>query len=133
MTGDRSVSAGRDIKGTAAATGDLATATATTYSETVRRDTRIDLRGELTAVRKILAGLDGVDKKALNRVQEAEDEAGKREPDLSEIEKLVGQATHYAKTAVGFTEQIGKLVPPLTKIGAWLGRAWSEWGPTLGL
>jgi hypothetical protein len=133
MAGDRSVSAGRDIKGTAAATGDLATATATTYLETVPRDTNVDLKEELAAVRKILAGLDSVDRKALSRLEEAEEEAGKPEPDLGEIEKLVGQATNYAKAAAGFTERIGNLVPPLTKIGAWLGRAWTEWGPTLGL
>ncbi len=120
------------MKGTAAATGDHATATAT-YSETIPRDTSVDLKAELAALRQVLADLRNVDKKALTRLEEAEEEAGKPEPDGSEIEKLVKQATGYAKSGADLADQTEKLVPHLKKIGAWLGRAWSEWAPSLGL
>jgi hypothetical protein len=104
-----------------------------TYSETVQRDTSVDLKAELAALRQVLASLNGVDKKALTRLEEAEEEASKPEPDGGEIEKLVEQATGYAKTVAGFAEQTGRLVPHLSKIAAGVGRAWSSWAPLLGL
>jgi hypothetical protein len=131
MSNDRSVSAGRDIKGSAVATGDHSTATAN-YSETVQRDPSVDLKAELAALRQILASLPGLDSKAVTRLKEAEDEAAKPEPNRGEIENLVKQATGYAKTATGFIEATGNLVPHLTKIGAGLGVAWSTLAPMLG-
>ena len=132
MSGERSVSAGRDMKGNAIATGDFATATAT-YSETVPRDLSVDLCAELAALRQVLAGIGGVNKRALTRLDEAEDEAGKAEPDPGEIRKLVTEATSYARTANGFMEQAGQLAPSLMRVGGWLGQSWSDWASSLGL
>jgi hypothetical protein len=130
MTGDRSASAGRDMKGNAIATGDHSTATST-YSETVQRDPSVDLKAELAALRQALESLPGVDKKALTRLEEAEEEATKPEPNPGEIQSLVKQATGYAQTATGFMDAAGKLVPHLTKVAAWLGVAWTALAPML--
>jgi hypothetical protein len=120
------------MKGVAAATGTRSKATAT-YSETAPRDPSVDLSAEIAALREILAGLRGVDSKALTRLDEAQAEAKKPEPNRKEVHDLITQAARYAKGAEDFAEHTEKLVPRLTRIAAWLGQAWSSWAPNLGL
>jgi hypothetical protein len=127
-----SVIAGRDMKGVAAATGAHSMASAH-YRETALRDPKVDLAAELAALRQVLSGLNGLDSKALTRLDEAQQEANKPDPDRGEVQNLITQATRYAKSANGFAEQAEKLAPPLMRIAAWLGQAWSSWGPALGL
>jgi hypothetical protein len=132
-SGERSIGAGRDMKIVAAASGDKSIAIASSSETTVCGAPSIDAKAELAVLRQILSTLEDLDRKALTRLDEAAEEAAKPKPDHGEVQNLIEQATRYAKTANGFADQAGKLVPHLTRVAVWLGRAWSDWGPTLGL
>jgi hypothetical protein len=123
--------AGRDIKG-AFATAQGASATAT-WSEQNVPDPNIDIGAALTAIRKALAELPGIDTKALTRLDEAKDEAQKPNPKREEIQTLVAQATQYARDADGSAVTATRLIPHLQQIAGWLGQAWQSWAPALGL
>jgi|GEM_PF-4028304 hypothetical protein len=113
--------AGRDIKG-AFATGAGAVATAT-MTETIQPDPKVDIQAAIAGLREALAGVPGIEKKALTRLDEAKDEAAQPEPKRDEVRDLVAQATGYARKAAGFAEAAEKLEPHLRQIGAWLGTA----------
>jgi hypothetical protein len=123
--------AGRDNKG-AFATGDFARATAT-LSETTAPDANVNISAALAALREVLAGVPGIEAKALTRLDEARDEAAKPKPKRDEVKNLVAQATRYARDAAGFAEASEKLKPHLQQVAAWLGSTWQSWAPALGL
>ena len=126
MTGP-TFNAGRDIKG-AFATGAGAVATAT-FTEAAPPDPTIDIRAAIAALRDELAQMPGIERKALNRLDEAQDEAVKPEPKREEVKNLVAQATSYASQATGFAEAAEKLKPHIVQIAGWLGTAWQLLAP----
>ena len=126
-----SFTAGRDNKG-AFATGMGATAI-TTITETVAPDLNIKILDVLATLHQILARMPGVERKALARLEEAQEEAAKPEPKREEVKALVTQAAHYAKDVADFGDAMEKLKPHLIHVAAWAGSTWQTWAPTLGL
>lgn len=126
-----SFTAGRDNKG-AFATGKGATATAT-ISEIVAPDPNVDILAALTALRDILAHTPGIERKALTRIDEAQEEAAKPEPKREEVKALITQATQYVRGAAEVSDAVEKLKPHLMQVSAWVGSTWRTWAPTLGL
>lgn len=117
MAGDRSVSAGGNIIGSAIATGDHATAKVVNNHGI----TGTELVQALGEIKALLAGIPNVDPKTETRMREALAEAAKPEPDRQEVATLLGQAITYAKKADGFLEVSGKLVERVKGLGATLG------------
>ena len=102
-------------------------------SETVAPDRSIDIVGTLQALRTHLAQIPGIEPKALTRLDEAEEEAAKAEPETGEITLLVDQATRYATKAAGFAGAIEQLAPHLKRVWDWAGTALPDWASALGL
>lgn len=75
------------------------------------------------ALRQALAELKNVpDRGKLDRAfEDAADEAAKPKPDKEEIGGALERVFKYMKAAGDFTENAGKLLPPLTALAAWLG------------
>lgn len=117
MAGDRSVSAGGNIIGSANATGDHATASVVN-NQGVSGTELVQALGEIKA---LLAGIPNVHPKADTHMKEALEEAAKPEPDSQEVAGLLGQAITYAKKADGFLEVSEKLVERVKGLGATLG------------
>lgn len=88
----------------------------------------VDIRAELAALRAVLGVLATADAAKIGRaLDDAEDEAGKAEPDKEEIGGALDRALEYAEKADGFATVTEKLVPRVKAIAAWLG----EHGPRL--
>lgn len=104
-----------------------------TITETVAPASNVDILAVLAALRDTLAHTPGIERKALTRIEEAQEEAAKREPKREEVKSLVAQATQYAKDAAGFSDAVEKLKPHLMQIAAWTGSAWQAWARALGL
>ncbi len=54
-------------------------------------------------------------------IEDAVEETAKPEPDKEEVGGALERAVKYAKAAGDFTENAGKLLPPLTALASWLG------------
>jgi hypothetical protein len=63
-------------------------------------------------------------KKIGRAIDDATDEAGKREPDKDELGKALERALTYAKSATTFATETKKLAPHLRSAVAWLGEKW---------
>jgi hypothetical protein len=122
--------AGRNIQG-AFATGQRATATAT-FIEPASASA-VDISATLEAVRNCLAGVPGIEPRALTRLVEAKEEAAKPSPVSAEITSLVGQAIQYGTKAAGFADAVEQLAPLVRSVWGWAGEALPEWASRLGL
>ena len=87
----------------------------------------------MQALRAQLAQIPGIESKALTRLDEAQEEAAKAEPEAGEITSLVDQATRYATKAAGFAGAIEQLAPHLKRVWDWAGTALPDWASALGL
>jgi hypothetical protein len=121
MGGDRSVSAGGNIVGSAIVTGDHSTAQANLVAVGAE-----DALVSLAAIRQVFAALPDLDRKALRRLDVAADELRKPEPDRKEVKDLLVQATGYARKATGFAKAVEGLAPHVGKLGGWLGQVWGH-------
>lgn len=69
--------------------------------------------------------MDTPDAGKLDRaLQDAEEEAGKAEPDKDEVGSAIERAVKYAKGASDFSAQVEKLAPRLAALASWLGDNW---------
>ena len=88
----------------------------------------VDIHAELAALRAVLEALATADAAKIGRaMDDAEEEAGKAEPDKKEIGGALDRALEYAEKADGFAAVTEKLVPRVKAIVGWLG----EHGPRL--
>jgi hypothetical protein len=123
MSGDnRSVTA-RDITGSSIVTGDHNTVTTTMKQAPLLPADQVDVKAELAALRQALAALASVTNRRdlSNALEDAVDEATKPEPDKGKIGQALERVASGAKAAGDFTENAGKLLPPLTALASWLG------------
>lgn len=129
---NRSVTA-RDITGSSIVTGDHNTVTTTMKQVPLPPPDQVDVKAELAALREVLAGLQKVpDLRKLDRaIEDAVEETDKPEPDKEEVGGALERAVKYAKAAGDFTENVGKLLPPLTALASWLGPHWHHLFSTL--
>jgi hypothetical protein len=58
---------------------------------------------------------------SIARIEDAVDETARPEPDKEEVGGALERAVKYANAAGDFTENAGKLLPPLTALASWLG------------
>jgi hypothetical protein len=134
MSGDRSVHAGRDIVGSAIATGDGSTATVRFTQVALPPPESVDIAKEIAAIRAALGALQGEHASRIgNALAEAEEEAARPAPDRDEIGKALGRALDYAQKSAGFAEQVAKLAPHVTNAAAWLGASWHRLLAVVGL
>ena len=119
---NRSVTA-RDITGSSVVTGDHNTVATTMKQVPLPPADQVDVKAELAALREALAALQKVpDRGKLDRaIEDAADEAAKPEPDKEEVGGALERVVKYAKAAGDFTDNAGKLLPPLTALASWLG------------
>ena len=119
---NRSVTA-RDITGSSVVIGDHNTVTTTMKQVPLPPADQVDVKAELSALREALTALQKVpDRGKLDRaIEDAVEETAKPEPDKEEVGVALERAVKYAKAAGDFTENAGKLLPPLTALASWLG------------
>jgi hypothetical protein len=126
--GEQKITIGRDAKGSPFVSGEDNVVKAE-YRERVRFPSpeSIDIGGEITALRELLASLNPPDRGKMERaLAEAEDESGKADPSRDKIGGALEQAMNYAKQANGFAEQVTRLKPHLERACAWLGENWHK-------
>lgn len=127
MSGDRSVSIGGGVSGSAIVTGDQNTVSVTYTKTTLPPAESVDMRSELAELRKALAALQSPDAGKIQRaLDDAEEEAAKPEPDKDEIGAALERAIGYAEKADGFAQAVEKLAPHVKNAAAWLGKNWSK-------
>lgn len=122
---DRSVKAGGNISGSQIITGDGNMAQMRDVKVQLTSGADVNLGEELAALREILITLNAPDAGKIDRaLQDAEEEAGKEEPDKEEIGSALERAVKHAKNASDFGEHVGKLAARLGPIVSWLGDKW---------
>jgi hypothetical protein len=126
MTGDRSVSIGRDAVGNIMVTGDrnrVDTKVSVTWSRSeLPPAASVDIQAELRALKEALAKLASEDKALVeSAVVEAEHLAKKLEPRKDKIGAALERAVGYAGSAEKLAQSGDKLWPTLKVIGGWLG------------
>ncbi|SIT00738.1 hypothetical protein SAMN05421779_105309 [Insolitispirillum peregrinum] len=124
MTGDdRSVKAGGNIVGSQIITGDNNIAQMKDISVTLTSGEGVDIVAELAGLRQALMELKAGDQhgKIDRALQDAEEEAGKPQPNKDEIGSAVARAVKYAKNASDFAEHGSKIAERLAPVVSWLG------------
>jgi hypothetical protein len=123
MSGSNRSVIARDTTGSSIVTGDHNTVTTTMKQVPLPPADQVDVKAELAALREALAALRKVpDRGKLDRaIEDAVEETAKPESDKQEIGGALERAVKYAKAAGDFTENAGKLLPPLTALASWLG------------
>lgn len=123
---NRSISVGGSVTGSTMITGD-GNISSVQYSSVSSATPDVDIRGELKAMRQILAKLSSSDSRKIdNAFADADEELDKPQPDKAEVGKALERAIDYASKALGFASVIEKLKPHLTKTVAWLGSDWHK-------
>ena len=119
---DRSVKAGGNIVGSMIITGDNNIAQMKDVSVTLTSGEGVDIVAELAGLRQVLMGLTTPNHGKIDRaLQDAEEEAGKPQPDKDEIGSAVERAVKYAKDASDFAEHGSKIAERLAPVVSWLG------------
>ncbi len=131
---DRSVSIGGDATGNVIQTGDHNVASVKFTQTTLPNPGSVDIAGELSALRDLLAKLQAPDQGKIDRaIEDASEELTKPEPDKDEIGVALDRALNYAKKAEGFADTASKLQSHITNAVGWLGDNWHKLLPIVGL
>ncbi len=136
MSGNRSISIGGSVTGSAVVAGDGNTVTVNYQQAEIPPAETVDVAAELAALKEALAGLQAEDKdrkKIDNALEEAEDESGADAPDRDEVGAALERALKYAQKADGFARQIDKLKPHVQNLAGWLGENWYKLLSVVGL
>jgi hypothetical protein len=129
MANDRRVSIDGDAVGNVITTGDSslveAHVVAGKHEMQLPDPATVDVAMDLAVIRGILVGMGSEHQKKIGRaIDDATDEAGKRNPDKDELGKALERALSYAKSATTFATETKKLGPHLRSAVAWLGEKW---------
>jgi hypothetical protein len=124
---DRSVKAGGNIIGSQVITGDGNTAQMRDVSVQLTTGQDVNLAAELAGLREALNALSAPDAAKIERaLQDAEEEAGKDEPDKEEVGSALERAIKYAKNASDFGEHASNIAKHLGPVVSWLGSKWTK-------
>jgi len=138
MTSDRSVKVGRDALANVVTTGDRnavdANIEAKVMNVSLPRPDEVNLTDELAKIKVILKRVGGEHAAKVGRaLEDANDEAKKKEPNKDEIGAALSRALEYARKVNSFAEETGELAPRLTNVVAWLGSNWYKLLSIVGL
>jgi hypothetical protein len=138
MSGERSISIGRDAVGFVGVTGDRnrvdAKINATLTRTSLPPADTVDISRELVGIRAVLEQIDSEQSGKIRRaLDDAAEEAGKPTPDKDEIGAALERALNYAKKGSGFAEELGKLAPHIKNAVGWLGANWHKLLAIVGL
>jgi len=120
QSGQRSVSAGRDITGSIIQTGDgnVANLTARQLPDAAS----VDITAVIAELRAVLASMTGPDAAKVGRAfEDANEEVAKPEPDKAEVAGILTRALGYAKKAADFSEHVERIKPLVIAAAGWLG------------
>jgi hypothetical protein len=136
--GDRSVSIGGKVSGSAIVTGDHNVVKVSYQKTTLPEPSEVNIREELAALRSILLELQAseADRRRMERALEdaaTETELPEAEQDKDVIGGAMERAIQYAEKAEDFTEKISKITPHLKNAAAWLGKNWHNILAVVGL
>src|SRR5437016_12550759 len=120
MEGGTSAKIGRDAVGNVVTSGNENQVNAKIAAKLVKTmlpaARSVDVVQELVQIRAILDRVGGEHTGKIGRaVDDAVEEAKKREPNKDEIGGALNRAIEYAKKSSGFAEEVENLVPHLTK------------------
>jgi hypothetical protein len=135
---ERSVKIGGNAVGNVIATGDAnkidATANAKMTKAVLPSPNSVDVVDELLKLRAILDTFEGEHRgKVVRALDDAIEEGRKPHPDKDQVGSALGRAIEYAKKGNRFADEVGKLVPHVTQVVAWLGSNWHKLLPLVGL
>lgn len=131
---NRPVSIGGSATRNVIVTGDKNVTSLQFTQTTLRPADSVDIQAELLALRELLVALRSDDGNKISRAMEdAQDEASKREPDREEIGDAVARALKYAQQSADFAEKITSLQSHISKVVSWLGAGWDKLLSIVGL
>lgn len=138
MKPSRSVDVGRDAIGNAITTGDRNRVDAKIKVQVAKTPppaaSSVDVAKELAEIRAVLDRLGGEHTRKIGRaLDDATEEAHKKQPNKDEIGTALNRALDYAKKSNGFAKEVGKLAPHVASAAAWLGSNWRHLLAAVGL
>lgn len=120
LGGDRSVSAGGNISGSAIQTGDRNRATLTRTELPVAAS--VDIGAALAGLRELLTATGSADApKIANALADAEVEVAKPTADKGEVASALARALGYFAKAAEFAANVHKLIPFVRDVAGWVG------------
>jgi hypothetical protein len=132
--GDRNVTVGGKVVGSAIITGDNNTTDVRYRQAALPPAHSVDIQAEVVALRQLLASLNTDQRqKIANALSEAADDAGKPQPDKDEIGKSLERALTYASKAADFGDKSEQIVTHVQRAVGWLGDNWHKLLPLVGL
>lgn len=132
--GDRSVSIGGNVVGSAVVTGDGNVTTVDYRKATLPPAASVDIGAELATLRALLEELTTESRdKIANALSEAAADAAKPQPDRGEIAGALERALRHAGKAADFADKLGKIAPHVARAAAWLGEQGHKLLPLVGL
>jgi ABC-type transporter Mla subunit MlaD len=132
--GERNVTIGGNVSGSAVVTGDQNTTEVRYQRAVLPPAASVDIRAEIGTLAQLLAGLNtGQRQKIANALSEAADDAGRVHPDKDEIGKSLERALDYASKAADFSDKSEQIVTHVQRVVAWLGDNWHKLLPLVGL
>lgn len=124
---NQSVNAGGNIIGSQIITSNNTTAQMREVSVHLTSGEEVNVTAEFTALRVALKALSAPDERKIERaLQDAEEEAGKDQPDKEEVGAALERAVKYAKGASDFGEHASKIAAHLGPLVSWLGSKWTR-------
>ena len=119
---NKSIAVSGDAIGNVITSGDSNNITLDFAQTTLPDVEQVDIQAELTALRELLASLQGPDQKKVDRAMEdVDDELAKAEPDRDEIGDALERALKYAQKADDWADTAAKLQTHVTGAVSWLG------------
>lgn len=120
QSSERSVRAGRDMVNSQVISGDHNFAKLTIVK--LPDPASVDIAAALAELRAVLAEIGGPDAAKVGRaLDDADEEAGKAEPDKAEVAGILARGLDYAKKAADFSEHAGKIGSLVARVAAWVG------------